>query len=358
MKKINLLAVIAIITGIIFLFLPLNIYLEFFIFLILGFIIYLNIRRTFLSIIIKDNSLIEIKDERVNLNNEDLITGIEPEKNNVIFDFSEVYNKSDQLTKNISEVLYVIDNDDFSRISKDFAPVLDEASTSSYAIKGSVEQIYTISDNLAKTTQTAFDLSKSVHNSIHYVSQTLDKAVSVTKELDLKSMEISKILDIMSNISSMVHVLSINASIVSARAGIHGEGFKVVAKEIRNLAISTDKSLSDIDAKVKDVQEAVSNVTTEIQEANRAIDEEAHELTNVAGALQGVLLSVEIINTVSSATKDTTEDQFKTINSLKKSTEILLNSVETRKAKEKLAINKVLDSFNECIGCIDKLKNK
>ncbi|MGL1890526.1 MAG: methyl-accepting chemotaxis protein [Spirochaetaceae bacterium] len=209
-------------------------------------------------------------------------------------------------------------------------PHISEASGNSSIIKGGVTQIFTISDNVAKTAKTAFDLANSVKQSVAYVAKTLEKAILVTEELDTKSKEITKILDIMSNISSMVHILSINASIVSARAGIHGKGFKVVAKEIRNLAVNTDKSLSDIDVHVSEVQDSVKKVAVEIKEAGRAIEAEESELRDVAGALQGVLLSVEIINTVSDSAKDTTDEQSKSFVTLRESVDDLLEYLNVK----------------------------
>ena len=57
---------------------------------------------------------------------------------------------------------------------------------------------------------------------------------------------ISRLTGDISEIAERVHVLSINASIESARAGINGRGFKVIANEIQKLAHETQSFLKDI----------------------------------------------------------------------------------------------------------------
>ncbi len=350
MRKIRLHIIILLPIGLLTIFLPLDKLISGALFLLFFIIDYILIQK-----VIKNNS-VDIKDSVIDNELEDISNDIKQvdiqveETNTITKDYTSDLLKVDECFKELYSHMDLVDNKDsitdLDSLTKEFLPYIEDASNNSYAIKGSVTQIFTISDNLAKTTQTAFDLAKNVQDSIAFVSDKLTKAVSVTEDLDAKSAEISSILDIMSNISSMVHILSINASIVSARAGIHGEGFKVVAKEIRNLAVNTDKSLSDIDVHVKDVQDAVKNVAVEINEAGKAIEQESQELINVAGALQGVLLSVEIINTVSGAAKDTTENQTQSFVALKESLDRLLVYLK----------DKFDDNHTEMLTCKDNIK--
>lgn len=65
---------------------------------------------------------------------------------------------------------------------------------------------------------------------------------------------IRKLLENISDVAERVHVLSINASIESARAGERGKGFKVISNEIQKLARETQTIVQDITGTV-----AVSN---------------------------------------------------------------------------------------------------
>jgi hypothetical protein len=55
-------------------------------------------------------------------------------------------------------------------------------------------------------------------------------------------------LKIIRNIAKRIHLLALNASILSAQAGEHGRGFSVVAREIGELAERTRQSTQELEA--------------------------------------------------------------------------------------------------------------
>lgn len=176
-------------------------------------------------------------------------------------------------------------------------------------INSNVTQVFNISDNLSKNAKQAFAMADAMQKESVNIDEMLDKAIKDSNHLNDQSTEVSKIIEIMSEVSSQIHVLSINASIVSARAGDYGKGFEVVAKEIRSLAQNTDKSLETINQRIKDIQESIVSVVDQISHASQAIRDEQQTLVAVAGSLEGVLLGVEIINTVSTTARDMAQNQ-------------------------------------------------
>jgi methyl-accepting chemotaxis protein len=78
--------------------------------------------------------------------------------------------------------------------------------------------------------------------------------------------EISKKALVINDIVSKTELLSLNASIESARAGEHGKGFAVVAEEVGSLAKITGKSATEIESLISHSLKEVSdiiNITTE-----------------------------------------------------------------------------------------------
>lgn len=74
-----------------------------------------------------------------------------------------------------------------------------------------------------------------------------------------------------SEIAERVHVLSINASIESARAGIHGRGFKVIAGEIQKLAHETQVFVKDIGGTVQTSRDIFGSIEGEISRNQQAL---------------------------------------------------------------------------------------
>ena len=90
---------------------------------------------------------------------------------------------------------------------------------------------------------------------------------------DLKkfTLEISKILSIISEMANKTNVLSINASIESARAGEAGKGFKIVAQEIRSFSTTTAEASQKIHKNIKELNERMKHSFLLFEESNKII---------------------------------------------------------------------------------------
>lgn len=122
----------------------------------------------------------------------------------------------------------------------------------------------------------AEELTKTIHDSsviINGMVQGLRKiadASSVSlKQVELlenNSKEIGQISDVVRNIAKQTHLLALNASIESARAGEIGRGFAVVANEVRTLAEQSGRAAEDIHERIQHIQSAVLQVVTQMRD--------------------------------------------------------------------------------------------
>jgi twitching motility protein PilJ len=80
------------------------------------------------------------------------------------------------------------------------------------------------------------------------------------KRLAEASQEISQIVGIISAISKKTNLLAFNASIEATRAGEHGQGFRVVADEVRRLAQQVTEATREIEQRVTNIQEGTGDV--------------------------------------------------------------------------------------------------
>lgn len=162
----------------------------------------------------------------------------------------------------------------------------------------SIEKIYLISKKIADksdevrlSSERAFNTAETGNKSIadvvrqiDFIYKTMKNSAYEAEELQKKSKEISKIVDVIKSITEQTNLLSLNASIEAARAGENGRGFAVVAGEIRKLADQTTNAAGKITAIVMEIQQQSNKMSesmkTGMGEINRGIN-----ITNEAGDL-------------------------------------------------------------------------
>lgn len=97
------------------------------------------------------------------------------------------------------------------------------------------------------------------------------EAIACGKKLDTATAEITNVTGLIRGIAEQTNLLALNASIEAARAGDAGRGFAVVADEVKKLAQQSQDATSDIDTRLKDIQQTASQVTETIDGLGSAV---------------------------------------------------------------------------------------
>lgn len=152
------------------------------------------------------------------------------------------------------------------------------------------EMIITADSNASRMERIAGDSLNMVSEGRKLVEKLDDKASNISamneqvmntiNEFVKNAIEVRGITDKINGISSQTNLLSLNASIESARAGEAGRGFAVVADEIRNLADETKTLTAEINGIVETLEnnasgtkETVSRVVESIEDEKVLIDD-------------------------------------------------------------------------------------
>ncbi|MGM0641407.1 MAG: methyl-accepting chemotaxis protein [Thermotogota bacterium] len=97
------------------------------------------------------------------------------------------------------------------------------------------------------------DIQNQVDNSINSITNMVDKFK-----------EVNDLTDNIKRISKQTNILSINASIEASRAGEAGQGFAVVANEVKKLATETKETSNKISDKVGQLSKEINLVLDKI----------------------------------------------------------------------------------------------
>ncbi|WP_448380521.1 methyl-accepting chemotaxis protein [Gloeomargarita sp.] len=122
----------------------------------------------------------------------------------------------------------------------------------------------------AQEGQQAMDATASLYDQIR---EAVGKTSKKVKHLVGSSQEISQVLAIIQEISVQTNLLSFNASLEADRAGEHGQGFRLIADEIGQLANLVRKETARIAALVRNIQQDTADVSQAMESSTSAVAE-------------------------------------------------------------------------------------
>ncbi|GAB1159253.1 methyl-accepting chemotaxis protein [Paenibacillus illinoisensis] len=122
------------------------------------------------------------------------------------------------------------------------------------ALLGGIQQIAAHSEELSATSEEILRNSK----------QAAENSVSVTK-----------VTNVIREVSEQTNLLGLNAMIEAARVGDLGSGFGVVASEVRKLSDHTKQAASDIETSLGSVQDSMKHMELEIGQITTATVDQA-----------------------------------------------------------------------------------
>lgn len=164
--------------------------------------------------------------------------------------------------------------------------------------------------NLCRPKQTEYDIvnmSTSLENHIEGVSSAIQQLASsasvihnneqdlnyVIEEIAVLSRKIMDIGNIIKSIADRTNMLGLNAAIEAARAGAAGNGFTVVAQEIRNLS---EQSKSNVPI----IQKLTEDILSKVEDSKLKSMASLSSSQEQAAATEQITASIEELQTVSS----------------------------------------------------------
>lgn len=215
-----------------------------------------------------------------------IISKIGENSNNIAHSSEFLKSNSEESSKAIEQIAIsikqisegAVDQTEKSERSFNIAKKLYEGNKKVYEDTNSV---LLSSETATKAAICGNDKMKELLQQIEVIEEKIQDTYSVSDVLKSKSTEIKKVVETITNMASQTNLLSLNAAIEAARAGIHGKGFAVVADEIRKLAQSSTDATKEITTMLTDIQETSSQLASSMMIGVKEVKEGA-QLANEA----------------------------------------------------------------------------
>lgn len=168
----------------------------------------------------------------------------------------------------------------------------------SHTSKDLVKIMEDVSENAGESAQIAETLQSHIthrEQSLISLVNSTDNVSSRLGAINEKAIKINNIVTTIARIADQTNLLSLNAAIEAEKAGQFGQGFSVVAREIRRLADQTVIAAEDIELMVRDMQSTVSSGVMEMEKFNSEVRSSVDEVEKMSSDLGQIIEAVRVL---------------------------------------------------------------
>jgi methyl-accepting chemotaxis protein/putative methionine-R-sulfoxide reductase with GAF domain len=240
-------------------------------------------------------------------------------------------------------------------------------------LTATVEQVASLADEVRATSEETRDLAEGGRETaddatevMREVRAAIDTAAEEFATLRERVAEIDEIVDLIDDVAEQTNILALNANIEAARAGEAGEGFAVVAEEVKGLAEETQQQAGRIETRVERVQADTADVVDALERAGELAADGTEEVERTArdfGEIVGAVTeTAQGISEVADATDEqaaSSEEIARMVDETQSTADRVAAEVQDvaaatqQQARRVAEIRESLDRANTAVGAAD-----
>jgi len=296
----------------------------------------------------EEHKLVETNLHHANKSNIESIGGIANAAGIIQSSVDNTRSSATEISATIDEV-----NNNLSKLT-DFmnstiASMTEIASTIK-SVEENSQQSHDMAETVQRQSEEGVDAVIDNLTGLQGIRASVDETATVIGALADKSEEIGHITEVITEITQKTNLLALNAAIIAAQAGEHGQSFAVVAEEVRALSQEAADSTNAIESIIAEIQEFTRQSVSHVTQTRGLVESGITIGEGVEGSLKQISGSSERAMIMTQEIRKSTKEVARAVESVSQSVESLgdLSSQVTSASREQTqGIQSIVKSIEE-----------